>query len=237
MGRNIKNTDFIQRAKCVHGDLYDYSQVVYRGVDNKVIIICRKHGTWKQAPIKHLAGCGCPKCIGRHQTTNDFIKKATQVHGDLYDYSNVKYTRAHTKIEIICSLHGSFYMTPVNHISHRQGCSGCKSSKGEKEIRSILQSKNVIFEEQKRFQTCRSPRGRMLKFDFFIPSKNVLIEYDGIQHFRFYSVFHKTLRNFRQIQKLDEVKNDFCKKNNYHLYRIRYNENIEQKIINLLDSG
>lgn len=56
---------FIQDAKEVHGELYDYRQVNYVNCRQKVSITCPKHGTWKQKPGNHLAGRGCPKCTSR----------------------------------------------------------------------------------------------------------------------------------------------------------------------------
>lgn len=53
---------FIQDAKRVHGNRYDYKNVVYTGANVKVDIICEKHGTFKQSPSKHILGRGCPKC-------------------------------------------------------------------------------------------------------------------------------------------------------------------------------
>jgi len=63
-GGNIKlNTEeFIEKSKKVHGDKYDYRLVNYINNKTKVIIICQKHGEFKQTPNKHLLKRGCPKC-------------------------------------------------------------------------------------------------------------------------------------------------------------------------------
>lgn len=53
---------FLAKSLAVHGDRYDYSQVVYRGKPYKVTIICRKHGPFEQSPWKHEHGKGCPVC-------------------------------------------------------------------------------------------------------------------------------------------------------------------------------
>jgi hypothetical protein len=54
--------DFITKAIKIHGDKYNYDNVVYTGKENKVIIICEKHGSFNQTPHNHLAGNGCPHC-------------------------------------------------------------------------------------------------------------------------------------------------------------------------------
>jgi hypothetical protein len=56
--------------------------------------------------------------------TNNFISKATKIHGYRYDYSNVNYINAKTKINIICKIHGEFEQTPSNHLS-KYNCQKC----------------------------------------------------------------------------------------------------------------
>jgi len=53
---------FLEKAKCVHGDLYEYNQVDYKKIKEKVKIECTKHGEFAQTPQLHLNGGGCPKC-------------------------------------------------------------------------------------------------------------------------------------------------------------------------------
>ena len=84
--------DFIIREKKAHGNKYDYSKVEYVGCKTKVIIICRKHGEFEQVPEYHSCGYGCSKCGGSLPlNTKTFIKKATKIHGDKFNYSKVKY--------------------------------------------------------------------------------------------------------------------------------------------------
>lgn len=232
----MTDKEFVDQANVVHKYKYDYSKVIYKGTDVKVAITCQKHGMWMQAPIKHLAGSGCPKCIGRHQTNQMFVDKARAIHGDTYDYSQVEYSRAHKKVSIICHVHGAFTMTPANHISRQQGCAECKKSKGEIEIKSILTTMGISFIQQHTFKDCVNPKtGRRLKFDFTIPSKNIIIEYDGIQHYKFTPRYHRNLDEFVQTQTFDNIKNQFCKDNGWILVRIMYNQNIKQQIIKVLN--
>ena len=120
---------FIEEARLVHGDEYDYSLVDYKGDKINVIIICSVHGNFQQFPNNHLVGKGCPKC-GRiktgtklTKTLEDFIKQAKVVFPDgKYDYSKVVYKGSHEKVIIVCSLHGDFEQPPTSHLSGR----GCK---------------------------------------------------------------------------------------------------------------
>jgi len=125
--------DFIAEARKVHGNKYDYSKVKYVNSATKVCIICPEHGEFWQTPSNHLNGVECLKCSVIHvhnkqkSTTEDFITKAKEVHGDKYDYSKVNYVNSKTKVCIICSEHGEFWQTPLNHL-YGQGCPKCSGS-------------------------------------------------------------------------------------------------------------
>jgi hypothetical protein len=120
---------FVEQAKEVHGDKYDYSKVDYINKKNKVCIICPEHGEFYQLPNNHLKGRGCPVCSGNKKlTTEQYIKKAKEVHGDKYDYSKVDYVNYRTKICIICPVHGEFYQRPDHHLKGK-GCLECINDK------------------------------------------------------------------------------------------------------------
>ena len=121
----ITTEEFINKAKKVHGDKYDYSKVEYKNNSTKICIICPIHGEFWQTPSSHLGGCGCPKCSGLERLdTQAFINRAKKVHGDKYDYSKVEYINMNRKVCIICPIHGEFWQTPVNHLKGK-GCSKC----------------------------------------------------------------------------------------------------------------
>ena len=84
--------EWVDKAKKIHGDKYDYSKVNYENYETKVCIICSKHGEFWQTPHAHLNGQGCPHCAVNHKLSNkDFLEKAKQIHGDRYDYSKINY--------------------------------------------------------------------------------------------------------------------------------------------------
>lgn len=64
--KNITNEEFIEKIKLVHGDLYDYSNVVYSLSNETINIICEEHGEFIQRANDHLNGSGCPKCFNHH---------------------------------------------------------------------------------------------------------------------------------------------------------------------------
>lgn len=123
--RRMTTDEFVERAKQVHGEKYDYSETVYISNKQPVTIICPEHGPFQQRPINHLSGKGCPYCAGNaRMTTRTFIDKARAVHGDKYGYRLAEYTGYHKKVSIICPVHGKFEQTPCDHL-HGHGCPSC----------------------------------------------------------------------------------------------------------------
>lgn len=178
--------EFIQRSKEIHKYKYDYTKVNYIDCKTKICIICPEHGEFWQTPDTHLRGCGCPKCGITKNTEKrsgnkvNFVKKAKEIHNNIYNYSKVDYINNHTKVCIICPEHGEFWMSPNNH-THKtrpQGCPKCNYSKLETEIKELLTFNNILFEEQKKFEWL----GRQ-SLDFYLPDYNIAIECQGKQHF------------------------------------------------------
>lgn len=223
MNKGKSNVDrFINSAKQVHGDRYDYSTIKYFNNRIKIDIICKKHGAFKQTPTRHLCGDGCPKCNGGVKISQEeFIFRAKMLYGEKYDYSQVNYVNSSTKVNIICVKHGIFLMRPNNHLSGQE-CSLCKNkSFGEKQIYKWLVNNSIKFETQKVFSDCINKN--KLPFDFYLPEFNTLIEYDGKQH-------HKPInyiggeKGFKYRKENDSIKTDFAEKNNVKLLRISYLE-------------
>ena len=121
---------FVERAKSIHGDRYDYSKVNYVNNRTKVCIVCPKHDEFWQKPNSHLRGVGCPLCAVERRTSKQtytietFLKLAIEKHGEKYDYSGINYVDTNTKICIICPKHGPFWQKPAAHIQG-QGCPQC----------------------------------------------------------------------------------------------------------------
>ena len=124
--RYLTTEEWIAMAKRVHGDKYDYSLIDYKNKNKeKGKFICHEkdengneHGVFEQSYSSHLGGCGCPKCKGGVKfDQEEFIKKAKEIHGDTYDYSQVKYVNARTPVKLVCKVHGVFEQSPYVHLS------------------------------------------------------------------------------------------------------------------------
>jgi hypothetical protein len=173
---------FIEKAKFIHGDLYDYSKTDYINSNTKVKIICPKHGEFEQLPLNHLKGHGCFNCC--KMSNNEFVEKAKSVHGDLYDYSKTDYINSNVRTKIICSKHGEFSQLPLSHLNGN-GCPKCSAiiSKGHKEIIDFIDRKNAII-------NCKNVIGPY-EIDIFIPKLNIGVEYNGLYYHSFNSIESK----------------------------------------------
>ena len=164
------NEQFIEEAKIVHNNKYDYTKTNYINAKTKVCIICPNHGEFWQFPNTHLHSKGCPKCSNEHlwdnrkdkMTKNDFIRKAREIHGYRYDYSKVNYINSSTKVCIICPEHGEFYQTPSAHL-RGQGCPKCGkhhlSILFRDTIDEFIQKANIIHNNKYDYTKVKYSRG------------------------------------------------------------------------------
>lgn len=223
-GGRLTTDEFIQRSTTIHGKKYKYSKSIYKHSCSKLKIDCVIHGEFQQRPDSHLRGRGCPKCGTENQThtAEVFNNKATLVHNDLYDYGLVEYINAHTKVRIICKVHGVFEQTPSNHLKGHQCpcCSRQGLTRGEAAIKSCLEKLNISFIYQYRFPDLRIKFP--LVFDFYLPKHNTLIEFDGPQHFKNLPEYFHNDNSFDYQKLRDKMKNDYAQGKNIKLLRIPY---------------
>lgn len=139
MGKSTTTKEwFIEQAKLIHGDKFDYSKVDYKGITKPVTIICPEHGEFKQEPRYHIKGQGCKKCYGHHKpTTEEFVEKAKKLYPE-YDYSMVSYNDTYTKVTIVCPIHGEFRIAP-NNLMQGQGCRKCGTKRAQSKNRMTME--------------------------------------------------------------------------------------------------
>lgn len=233
---------FLEKATNIHQGKYVYDQLPVTFTYAMVVpILCRKHGLFNQKARTHATGSGCQRCAHelRRSTTYDankhtkdqFVSKARKAHGDWYDYTNSVYLGQMKKISITCPVHGVFIITANNHI-HGTGCSKCKRSRGETIIQTWLDKHNIPYETQKTFKDLILPGYKKLtnrpKYDFYLPSARILIEFDGKQHFepvRFRGIEEQeAIRLHQRTVVADEIKNQYATNNGFLLVRINYRD-------------
>ena len=177
----LDTNSFIEKAKVIHNDKYDYSKVEYVNTDTQIIIICREHGEFIQIPDFHInRKCGCPKCSNNVKLNIlEFIEKAEKIHGNKYDYSKVEYVNNYTSVIIICKKHGEFLQKPFVHLL-QHGCPSCINKTEYKFYEKIKEIYPTI-KRQYKVEWCKNKQ--RLPFDFAIEELKIIIELDGEQHF------------------------------------------------------
>lgn len=137
---------FIQQSRAIHGDRYDYSNFEY--VNNKTPgkITCTQHGEFFKTPVSHVQkGRGCPRCTDGYYeklTTEEYIKRCQEIHGEKYDYSLTKYSGVFAKVDIICSEHGRFTQTARDH-SRGKGCTKCNGGVSYDTVEFVKKTKET----------------------------------------------------------------------------------------------
>ena len=211
----LTTNEFIERAKKIHGNKYDYSKVEYKKAIEKVCVICPEHGEFWIAPHNHLEGKKCKYCATINRSNKkrnkqeEVIKRASETHGNKYDYSKIKYYKMHDKVCIICPEHGEFWQSMANHINGK-GCPVCKESFLERDIEEELKKYKIAYEKQKTFNWLKNKK--KLYLDFYLPDYNVAIECQGLQHFKPIKYFGGD-EKFKEYALRDKLKKDLCNKN------------------------
>lgn len=147
-----KTAKWIEKAKLIHGNKYDYSKTIYYGSNKNLIIICPVHGEFLQQSSSHIRGFGCKLCGSalRVMKLDEFIAQANIVHNYKYDYINVLYRVLTDYIEIKCIIHN--YIFKQQCISHLYGNEGCKkchsinvSNRIKKSLKDFINQANELF--------------------------------------------------------------------------------------------
>ena len=216
---------FIAKAKLIHNDKFDYSDINYINNKTKIKIICPIHGEFEQTPNNHLKGHGCVKCSYKSNNIVLFIKQVKLKHNNKYDYDKSVYINNKTKLIITCPKHGDFNQTPDKHLNRNYGCPICKESKGERRVRSFLEKNLINFKTQHTFSDCRLIDE--LPFDFYLPDYNTCIEYHGIQHYEPVKFFGGVNKYKKQVKR-DKQKEKYCNTQGVILIKIKYTQNVEK---------
>lgn len=241
---NITTDDFIEKLEKKFPNKFTILSD-YVNHNEKIKIKCNicEH-EWKSKPTCLLKGYGCYICGHKekgekqrklHET---FIKEIDKIYDNKLTVLS-KYIKGKDRVDVKCNI-CNYKWSPISRILLHRGCPKCNFSKGELLIYKILKELKIVFKEQYIFDKLKTQDGGVPIFDFAIydNSNNIksIIEYDGEQHFKAVKRWGGINRLIQQ-QKVDEFKNDFCKKSNIKMIRIPYTElkNINQNYIkNLL---
>lgn len=239
--KNIKTTEqFKKEIFELVGNEYEIL-TMYKKSNIKIKIRHNECGyEWEIIPNSFLNGTRCPKCSNRlntsrnikRKTTEQFKQQVKELTNDEYiilgEYINNK-----IKIKVRHSKCDNIYVVTPNDFLKGTRCPYCRVSKGEEKISKYLTKYGIKFETQKEFAGLVNLR--LLKFDFYLKEYHLCIEYDGEQHYKpinFCGNKKQAYENFKNQQIRDKMKNDYCKKHNIKLLRIKYTDyNKIRKII------
>jgi len=187
-------------------------------------LICKKKWTPYPANLYYKKS-GCPNCAGNARITKgEFLERLEKLHPNEYSLCSevISTSKKVTLVHSICR--EPWEVTPSNIFAGKE-CPVCKrESKGERRVKGHLKSLGLYFETQKKFPKCKHKKE--LPFDFWIPSINTLIEYDGEQHSKPVNFggrsSHDSVKEFEIVKLRDSIKTTYAKDNNINLLRIPY---------------
>lgn len=174
--------EFIEKAKSVHGDKYDYTPTIFINCSTKIEIICKIHKNIFVIPSVHLSGSDCFQCTGTpKKTTEEFIIDAKLIHGDKYDYSKVVYNKTCEPVIIICKKHGEYYTTPNKHLSGGD-CSKCITTSYSKKqiewLEYVMKIDNIYIQHHQNDGEYKIP-GTKYKVDGYCKKNNTVYQFHG----------------------------------------------------------
>ena len=213
--------------KYVMKSLHPSIEVVGEYVNNKtnIALRCKIDGhQWEATPHNVLRGSGCPKCGGRIPMSHGEYVSAVALINKYIEVLGTFINKC-TAILHRCKKDGHEWLVRPEHILNGHGCPACNSSIGERLVANYLEDYGILYKPQHKFDGCKNKK--RLPFDFYLPSLNVCIEYDGIQHFQPVEAFGGQ-KAFEECQRNDAVKNRFCEVSQITLLRIRYDQDVSQ---------
>lgn len=208
----------------------------YTKAKTKLEYVCSAHKEYGSQFITWgnlVAGFGCRYC-GQESTASarrlsfDEVKNIFAEH-NMELVENQEYINSSIPMQYICARHpecGIQLMSTAN--ARKNHCPYCRQSKGEAKIRQFLTSHNITFQSQKKFDELLGVGGGKLSYDFYIPHRNLLIEYQGNFHDGTAGSI-QTNEEFQRQKIHDERKREYSQKHNIKLLEIWYPdfENIE----------
>lgn len=227
--RRKSREQYISELKIINPDIIVIGE--YINAHTPVLHKCLIDGyEWYAKPNNILSGRGCPKCGGTMKKLHDeYIAELKLINPDVEVIE--QYIDAKTPILHKCLVDGwIWYSTPSNMLSSK-GCPVCHESSGERQVRQWLNRHGVSYEFQKIFDDCIDKKP--LLFDFYLPDYNIVIEYQGGQHYFAVDYFGGE-EKFKLQQKHDNIKREYCKKQEIKLLEIPYYKNVEEELNNFL---
>lgn len=212
--------DFVNEVHTLFGKEFEVISK-YVNTSNKIEVKHKCGNTYSVRPDALLRGSGCPKCVHNMysktymKTTEEYSKEVVNTTSGEYELSS-EYRGVKDRVKIKHTECGTTYDTTPHQFNRGRRCPKCNMSKGEVAVKQALEELNVVYEPQKTFKELGT-----LSYDFYLPDYKLLVEYQGVQHYKPIELFGGD--NQFQVQKRnDKRKKDFAEEGSYTLLEIPY---------------
>ena len=206
--------------------------VSYNGNKEPSNFYCTKHNMHFQKFYSTLLHCesGCCKCYTENirnrfaMGADEFMRRLNIIHPELV--LNGEYVNNNTPIQVFCTKHNyTYFSTPATLLNRKTCCDKTRVYYKEEQVCKILEEQwGFKITRQKTFEDCVDKR--CLPFDIYLDDYNVLIEYQGEQHYMPVKYSSKTTKEaiskFEYTKHHDNIKRAYCKNNHIHLVEIPY---------------
>lgn len=234
--RTRTTEDYISLVKNINPNI----EVLGEYISNHTPILhrCKKHNIkWNVVPYVILQGSGCKQCgkeklaETKRKTHKQYVSELEIINPDIEVIEH--YIDSNTPILHKCRIDDYEWKARPANLLIGRNCPVCSESKGERKVRQWLEKNHFDYIYQYKYEDCKDIN--QLPFDFYLPTFNYLIEYDGEQHYYPIEYFGGQ-EKFELQQKHDNIKNEYCKKYGIPLLRIPYFkfDNIEEELNNFL---
>lgn len=221
---DILESDFIR--VCERADQGNKTIIGFEGIiktERTWLVKCNTCGETKVSYMRFFHQCKNCAIIAQRKTFKQFLIEAIEKHGDKYVYNDNNYKDTTSKISILCTKCNLSFIQSVKEHLKGYGCTYCKESRGEIAVRSYLNKCDIEFDTKKTYDglTYKS----QLNYDFYLTELNMLIEFDGKQHFEIIPRSkdpNRNIKDFEATQKRDKIKDKYAHENGIPLLRIPY---------------
>lgn len=223
--------DISKEIHSIHGDEYIILSNNYLNNKSNITIRHNKCGCEFETNANNFISkkSSCPICaynVRKNKTKNNIdevSKNINDITNGEYKLISTEYINNHTPIEIQHIRCGRIYkVTYGNFVSGEVRCPCITTSKGEIKVEHILNNINVAFKSQHTFKDCKGIK-RKMPFDFYLEEYNLLIEYQGRQHYEPVDIFGGE-ESFKIQVRNDEIKRKYCLDNKINLLEICYKD-------------
>lgn len=214
----------------------------YKNAKTKILHRCKKcKNEWDIMPSGILSGNGCPECAKNLlrniyiMTKEEFIEKLKKTNNKISLIGDYNGTSSIAKFE--CNSCGNIWEARTSNVLYQNcGCVKCsEKSKGEVTVKDYLDNSLIDYYPQKKFSGLKGLGGRLLSYDFYLQNYNLLIEFQGEQHYEPVDYFGGK-EKLKTQQEHDKRKRDYAKLHNINLLEIRYDEDVNTILNNYFNN-